>query len=163
MACAAVGQTDEDVSQRFEAITRAGTATTGLGATRLRRDEQAAQQGTISLCPSTTYKRAGIPEPSPYSHLHGNVLSVPMDTLPSGELNFIFKAIQSRMGKFPDIEMDSMTSCPDQLRKWRYVVSQILEAGGQHVVEWWSWCWRCAESVYDLYLKASTKNSEGIE
>ena len=70
----------------------------------------------------------------------------------SADLSLILRSVQACVGEFPTVELGAMQERTYHLRKWRYALSQALEATGPIVEEWWRWCWTAAEEVHEKYL-----------
>ena len=88
----------------------------GVGVTMQQRRPSNAQEGagpTMGSVASPPVQESGM---------------VPSDNVSLGELNMILKVLQQCVGEFPTIELGNVEQRPQQLQKWRYAVSQALEA-----------------------------------
>ena len=84
-------------------------------------------------------------------------------TAPSmAELNMIFKTLQTMVPEFPKLEIGELETRPRRLQQWLLNVTQALEPAGHHVMSWWQWVRKSAESTHCIFLTKPLDQREKI-
>ena len=74
------------------------------------------------------------------------------EDLSTAELNLLIKFLNS-MGDLPKVEIGDVNARGERLMLWRVAMEEQLKTTRRVVVDWWHWCNKLANQLYQQWLK----------